>query len=211
MVIGSIGAAVLAYHDRLPWSIIVLILLAVITLSAHAFNQFHLIQQRRDRDFSRMSNKKIQETLIGWLQKEGWTITLMPEENCRFKFKAEDDFNRNVTVARSFANENFITFGGFWNISGEMKTGVDRFTPEQLEEMLQDLRLEIAKVGYDYEGFGSPFTYFKLQSRMACDESMTRALFFEKVLLMRNMQIIIQQLVKRAFARVGIEVPQSTL
>lgn len=134
-----------------------------------------------------------------------------PEENCQFKFKAKDDFNRAVTVARFVANENFIALGGFWNITGEMKVGLIHFTPEQLEEMLQDLRLEIAKAGYDYEGLGSPFTYFKLQSRMACDESMTRALFFEKVTLMRNMQIIIQQLVKRAFARAGIDIPQTTL
>lgn len=211
MVLGSIGAAVLAYLDRFPWSIIVLILLAVITMSALAINQFHLIQQRRERDFSRMSNKKIQVTLIGWLQKDGWTITLTPEDDCLFKFKAKDSFDRSVVVARPVEHENFITLGGFWNISGGMKEGIKHFTPEQLEEMLQDLRLAISKVGYDYEGLGSPFIYFKLQTRMACDESMTRALFFEKVSLMRNMQIIIQQLVKRAFARAGIEVPLSRL
>lgn len=75
MVILSVGAVVLAYLERLPWSIIGLILLAIITMSAITVNQFHLIQQRRGQDFSRMSNKKIQDILIEWLQKEGWTIT----------------------------------------------------------------------------------------------------------------------------------------
>jgi len=104
-------AIIWAFLESLgPW--IIVIAFACVALGFFIINQTHIVIRRHRRGFASMKNERIEATLRNWLDKLGYSIRSAPNTNMLFQFIATDNAQRNITVCRPIAENNFIFMGG---------------------------------------------------------------------------------------------------
>lgn len=195
--------AVWAWFMAWPGPLFALFIIGVFSILLFGFNQFYGLRKKRARGFATMSNEKIYNILMQWLNKEGWSTKTQQRLDKLFQIHAEDSRKRAIIIARPKNEDSFIFIGGSWEIPQETQTTLDNLSEQAQEEMLSELRIEVARLGLDYSGLERPLKKIGLQTRLACDETVTRELFMRQVVTIRNIYIIVIVIINRAIYRAG--------
>lgn len=199
----AIWAWIKSWFKSLPKPLFVLFVIIVFGLTFFSLNQCQQFRQQYGMNFAKMSNEKIQNTLMEWLDKEGWSTKSQQRPEMLFQIRAEDSFNRVIIIARLVDKDKFIVIGGVWNFDENNKTILDKLSDQDRAEMISELRIEVARFGLEYSGLKLPLNRFSIETRLPCDETITRELFTKKVVTIRNTYIIINVIIRRTMYRAG--------
>jgi len=187
-----------------PW--IIVIAFACVALGFFIINQTHIVIRRHRRGFASMKNERIEATLRNWLDKLGYSIRSAPNTNMLFQFIATDNAQRNITVCRPIAENNFIFMGEAWNIPPETEKWFDDMSEDSREEMLAQLRIELLRMKVDHVGLKHPLRQVALQVRVPCDETCTEAVFIQYWVTTKFANIMMGEIMRGALRREGHDI-----
>lgn len=190
-----------SWFKSLPKPLLPLFVIAVFGITFFSVNQYQQLRKQYGMNFARMSNEKIQNTLMQWLDKDGWSTKSQQNPNNLFQIRAEDSFKRDIIITRTKDKDNLIYIIGSWNVSQSSQTILANLSEQDRKEMISEIQIEVARFGLDWSGLKLPLKKFTLQTRLPCDETVTRELFMKQVVTIRNTFIIITVIVNRAVYR----------
>jgi len=185
---------------------IIVIAFALVALGLLIMNQFHIVLMRHRRGFATMKNERIEATVRNWLDKQGYSIRNAPDPRMLFQFVATDNEQRNITVCRPAAEDNFIFIGGAWNIPPEIEKWFDKMPEDSREEMLEHLRIELLRMKVDNIGVGHPLRHVVVQVRVPCDETCTEAVFLQHWVVAKFAYIMMVEIMRGALRREGHDI-----
>ena len=110
---------------------------------------------------------------------------------------ARDSEGRPVVVCR-LKGELFLTLGAKLLVSQEDQQRLDPITGDENSTILEDLKMEMARIGVGFEGINHPLRVIIIQEKVPCDDTLTELAFMQKVMFIRRVQMLIGEFLRRA-------------
>ena len=206
LVITTVGIPVLAWLQSLPWYSIALSAVGAFALTFWCLNQLATFRQRRGRGFATSDDEHIEATLRRWLDRQRYKLSSVHETSGRFQFNAEDNAGRKMVVLRpKNVGEEFIVVGNSWKIPPALVPRLDAMAEDIRDEMLDELKVEMLRLGVHYAGLAHPLRDIGVEVMVACDETCTQSRFLEHFDRAKNAYLLMTVLMRRALRRANID------
>ena len=192
LAIVTAGVPLLAWLQSLPWYVIMLSPIGAFGLTLFSLNQYRLWQKRRSTKIERI------ETVVrDWLHRYQFSVRDDPQPNAVFQLVARDEQGRPVVVSQ-LRSELFLTLGARLLVTREDQQRLDPITRDENLTLLEDLKIEMARIGVEFIGIQHPLREIIIQEKIPCDDTLTELTFMQNVMFIRRIQVLIGEFLRRA-------------
>lgn len=133
------------------------------------------------------TNKEIEDTLREWIYELGWSLKKeKPNNDAYFIFNVEDPKGRVVNIARFKEFSSVIVVGAYIKMEDELFKKFQALEKRKRIKLVYELRLEIMKLGFQYDGLKDPPTDIKLFHAFVYNRSLTSFEFTNKIHLVNS-------------------------
>jgi len=82
-------------------------------------------------------------------------------------------------------------------VSQEDQQRLDPITKDENLTLLEDLRIEMVRLGVGYLGINHPLRAITIEEKVPCDDTLTELAFMQKVMFIRRVQVLIGEFLRR--------------
>lgn len=198
----------LAWLQDLPWVAIALVALAAPGVALFGVNQYEEFRRRHSKPsppMSQWTTERVESLLRDWMFKgTQFTIKDDPQPNAMFQFIAEDVFGLQVLTTRLNSHPDELLLWANLSISEKNRSKFDNLPEPIRSDLMEDLRIEMARFGIEYIGFDFPIRRMVVQRWVKLDEIKDRIDFWDKVGFVRRAVALVSELLHRAERRSDI-------
>lgn len=190
------GVTLLAWLQSTPWYLIALASIGAFGVTFWGINQFKIFRSGYKKPFVNWSNERTERTLREWLYRRGYQVHDASQPGALFAFEAKLH-DIPITIVRLPKTEAFITLLGALSVDPEYQKHVQALPEVQRIKILQELRIEMARLGVGYSGIADPLNRVELSTEIACDRSLTEEALLRAVMFIIRGIILLRQLIKK--------------
>ena len=148
---------------------------------------------------SQWAPERVEALLSDWMLKgTQFTIKDDPQPNAIFQFVAEDVFGLQVLTTWLKSHPDELLLWSNLSISAGNRSKFDNLPEPVRSELMESLRIEMARFGIEYVGFDFPIQHMVVQRWVKLDGIKDRADFWDKVTFVRRAVVLVSELLHRA-------------
>lgn len=195
-VVGGIIAAILGAAAIGTWAIIqsmsgpvtALVFVGGFGGILFSINQLLVMHDRRRRPhLGNPSSSEIENILRDWLYRQGFSVTIEPQQYAHFQLWAQDKTNVKILIAHMKNQEGYLNLGTSFIVL-DNEAALRSLT----QTVLQTLRLELTRFGINHVGMGDPLDRITVTHLIVLDENLNEYTFAQHVAYVRRAYMLIQ-------------------
>lgn len=125
-----------------------------------------------------------------WLQEDGWKLGQAPREGYSWRLLAEDNSKRKLMVLQREHRPDQILMEAGVTLGGVQLERFDARTHEARARILDRLKLELARGGYNYSGLEQPFKAVSL-SEVSYLDGLNKDVFMHRIQDLRRAVVLV--------------------
>ncbi len=125
-----------------------------------------------------------------WLREDGWSLNEAPREGFSWRLLAEDNAKRKVMVLQREHRADQIIMEAGVTIGGGQLGRFEALTEAERQAILNRLKLELARAGYNYNGLELPFKAVGL-SEVSYLDGLTKDVFMHRIQNLRRAVVLV--------------------
>lgn len=163
-----------------------------------AINQYYAFAQRFKKPLSAQSDASIKDTFIKRLIDEGYSVSEEQQKDVCFQLIVRDQQQRPVIITRPNTTKASIMFWAVIKVKDEDKSKFAGLPKQISSEMIENLRIELARFGIGFMGVDHPLQEIRLEhvvqlSELDHDLALTKEIHF-----VVRAEVLAFELVKRS-------------
>lgn len=180
-VVGMIVWAALKRWFASPWAPFTIPLVALLILIV--FSALNQIKKHRKGTII-----NYQQLIVGWLFKYGYSIQkILGDNRAEWMIKATHPDGRvPFFVSAPKTEPDFVAIFVDSQFVPDDQAEIDKITAKPNSTLLEELRIEMARLGFEYRGLEHPLRSISLGQKMAKDDSLTELAFLQTALRVRS-------------------------
>jgi hypothetical protein len=148
---------------------------------------FALLNQIKKWRRGRTTN--YQELIMKWLYKYQYSVQRIVEENTEWTIKSTHKEGGIPFIVSAYKTEpDFITIAANSKLEPSEQAAVDIITAQPNSILIEDLRIEMSRLGFEHQGLKHPLRVVSIAQKMAKDNSLTELMFLQTALRVRSAQ-----------------------
>lgn len=178
------------------WHLLLLVLI-VSGIVLWLINQIHIIRERHKKGLTKLSDKKLEETIQDWLDIPNLARTRKTNEETLFQFDVQAPSGIPVTIKRRKVDPFFFHFGVVITWNNENKVKINALKEPFLSTLLSDIKIEMARLGIQHSGIIHPLNEILLIDSTPIDDSLTRYDFLQHIFFVIRASSLVAALIER--------------
>ncbi len=136
-----------------------------------------------------------------WLQQEGWTVEPRAGQGSVWTLLAVDRLKRRLLIAQHKGHEDRVLLEARVVPSADQAARLTEASPDLAAELMWDIRMELNRMGIDFQGVSLPFQRAVLTEAIyfegAFDSGLAKDTFFQRIEHVRRGIAMVQFLLQR--------------
>ena len=199
--VSSLAFALWAKAEEADGFVIGLVALAAFALATLAIERVWSLLREANRQTP--TAHTIESQTKDWLFRYGYSLRDTRNEAFAFAYHVEDPQKRVFAVGMPTDDPDFVLLTVTLNASPTQQGFINDVMSDPKLSVLQDLRIEFARLGVLYQGLVTPFTGVGLAIRLHRDSAMQKDVFFDRVTSMICAQVVFTETLAKAIRLAG--------
>ncbi len=157
---------------------------------------------------STRSNAALKSAVRDWLRRQRYEVEESPQPDAVFRLIARaPEREAGISLLKRRDDPATLRIGAEIVVPRSFTNQLARVSPVTRAEALEDLRVEVARLGMSSRGIGSTLTAIQIEESLLCDESLTAATFFQGLRRIDAAAALLRQQLNRLFRRIENATP----
>ncbi|MEZ5330486.1 MAG: DUF2299 family protein [Thermoanaerobaculia bacterium] len=148
------------------------------------------------------SEPTARERIEAWLTADGWTAEEAASPDAAWLLVAVHPSQIRLQVGQKTEHPQILILQASVSLSEEHRQQLEALAPSLRAAVLWDLRIDLLRSGFEFDGLGEPLDRVRLHRRLFV-EDLTRTGFLERVDALRHLVLLVITRVSRALAEPG--------